>query len=94
MLSLRAGACWLSPLCVAWKARLTVLHPCFKPGCGALPGPADDITAIVADGVSLFTLSKARTTACGLCGVCRFVDNVLVLGTAGLVCSRNLADVL
>lgn len=79
---------------MAWRVRLTELHPCFPPSCVALPGPAEDITAIVAEGVSPFTLSRARTTACGLCRVWRFADTVLVLGMAGLVCSRNLADVL
>ncbi len=88
-LSRRVGARWLSPLCVAWRVRLTVLHPCFPPSCGARPGLPDD-----AEGVSACTRSSARTTACGLCGVWRFVDTVLVLGMAGLVCSRNLADVL
>lgn len=91
----RAEACCFSPLCEEWRARLTVVQPCFPPICGALPAPADDITVIVAEGASAaFILSNARTTACGLCGVCLFVETVLVLGMAGLVCSRNLADVL
>lgn len=87
-------ACCFSPLCEVWIERLTVVQPCFPPICGALPAPAYDITVIVAEGASAFTLSRARTTAWGLCGVCLFVETVLVLGTAGLVCSRNLADVL